>query len=121
MSAIYVLFVHKNVAKYKDSKGACGYQEAPKPEIYGSYTSKKKAKKNIRKALIKARADEMQSILKQTSQPITITELEWPFEYKYKGFKFKVLMRVWDPNVLKYVDVKMCISCYCSIEKFVVD
>ena len=120
MSAVYALFVCKSAIKYKDGK--CEYQEVlkPKSEIYGIYSSKKKAKKHIAKALAKKRYAEMQFLRKQTSLPIAITELEWPFEHKYKGFKFKALLRAWDSYALKYVDVRMCISWYCYIEKIVI-
>lgn len=117
MSAVYVLFVCENVTHYEDPNSTAGYAESPKPEIYGIYSSKKRAKKNIEKALAEKHVEVSTWFLRKGQ----FKELEWSPKSRYKGFEFETLERSLDRNTFELTMVKRRISYHCYIERFVVD
>jgi len=121
MSAVYVLYVCKNVTHFKDPDSYTNYGERPQHEIFGIYSSKKRAKKNIEEALADRLYKEKCYMHELGRQLVSSKIEENSPKSRYKGFKIELITIGRDPDTYEKKIFKDRISWHCYIRRYVVD
>ena len=121
MSAVYVLFICKRYGRYESPDSTILYGDKPELEIYGVYSSKKRAKKNIDDALAKKLQRELYYLHEINWQLVSCEVKENAPESKYKGFEIDVVEHGVDTETFEPKNFKYNISWHCYIRRYVVD